>query len=72
MKVGKIPVASIILLVFSLSGYLAKRFYPTKFPILSPWLDAAIMAALVVYLLYYVNIWIKAWIRNKTEELSKS
>ncbi len=72
MKVGKIPVASIILLIFSVLVFLTKRLYPAKFPILSPWLDAALMAALVVYLLYHVNTWIKAWIRNKREEVSKS
>lgn len=67
MKVGSIPVASIVLLVFSLATFIAKFFYPFSYHTFTPYLDGALIGALFVLGLYYANIYLTAWIKNKKE-----
>ncbi|MCR8556808.1 hypothetical protein KXD93_04115 [Mucilaginibacter sp. BJC16-A38] len=67
MKVGRIPVASIILLVFFLATIIAKLFYPQSYHALLPYLDGGMIGALFVLGLYYVNIYLSAWMKNRKE-----
>jgi len=67
MKVGKIPVASIILLVLALSSFILQRVYPGQYNINSPFFEGAFFGAALVYLLYYLNIWITAYTNNRKE-----
>lgn len=71
MKVGSIPVASIIPLVFFLVTLIAKFFYPLSYHALVPYLDGGMIGALFVFGLYYVNIYLTAWMNNR-KEASKS
>lgn len=41
MKIGKFPVASIILLVLALTSFVMKRFYPGEYAIDSQFMDGA-------------------------------
>ncbi len=67
MKVGKIPVASIILLIFFGATLIIKFFHPTKIATATPYLDGGMIGALLVYLLYYLNIFITASANNRKE-----
>ena len=67
MKVGSIPVASIIALVFFLVTIIAKFFYPLSYHSLVPYLDGAMIGALFVLGLYYGNIYLTAWVNNRKE-----
>ena len=67
MKVGKIPVASIVLLVICLTCFILQRIYPGQYKFDSPFIEGAFFGAGVVYLLYYINIWITAYTNNKKE-----
>jgi hypothetical protein len=72
MKVGKIPVASIVLLVFALLSVAMKNFYPGEYNANSQFMSGAFFGATVVYILYYVNIYYSAWANNKKETKSNS
>jgi len=67
MKVGKIPVASIVLLVICLTCFILQRIYPGQYKFDSPFFGGAFFGAALVYLLYYMNIWITAYTNNKKE-----
>jgi len=67
MKVGKIPVASIIVLVLALTSFILQRIYPGQYYFDSPFFEGAFFGAALVYLLYYMNIWITAYTNNKKE-----
>jgi len=67
MKVGKIPVAPIILIVLALTSFLLNRLYPGQYGFDSPFISGAFMGAILVYLLYYINIWVTVF-QNQKEE----
>jgi len=71
MKVGKIPVAAIILLTYSLIRFVFTNFFNLNYPLVRPYLDGALAGALFVYALYYLNIYLTAWLRNRKEGLAK-
>ena len=71
MKVGKIPVAAIILLTYSAVRIVAVNFFNVNYPQTKPFLDGSLMGALFVYGLYYLNIYVTAWLRNRKEGLAK-
>ena len=67
MKVGKIPVAPIILIVLTLTSLILQRIYPGQYKFDSPFISGAFFGAILVYVLYYVNIWVTASANNKKE-----
>ncbi len=67
MKVGKIPVAPIILIVLALTSFILQRVYPGEYKFDSPFISGAFFGAILVYVLYYVNVWITASANNKKE-----
>jgi len=67
MKVGKLPVAPIVLIVFALTSFILQRIYPGEYKFDSPFINGAFFGAILVYFLYYVNIWISAYTNNKKE-----
>jgi len=71
MKVGKIPVAAIILLTYSLIRIVVTNFSSLNYPLVRPYLDGALAGALFVYMLYYLNIYFTAWLRNRREGMAK-
>jgi hypothetical protein len=66
MRVGKIPAAAIILIVFVLASYTLNHIYPGLYSMDSPFMEGAFCGAMFVYLLYYLSIWINA--RNTEQE----
>ncbi len=60
MKVGKIPVAAIILIGVALTSFILNKIYPGEYGYESPFIRGMFFGALMVYGLYYVNIWTKA------------
>jgi hypothetical protein len=66
MKVGKIPVAAIILGVIALVRITMNRFYPGQYTSESPFVTGMFFGAALVYLLYYVNIYYTAWMNSKS------
>jgi len=69
MKVGRIPVASIVLLVISVISFITKRFFPSSYLMLHPYFDGALIGAMLVVVLYYANIHVSAWINNRKQTL---
>lgn len=67
MKVGKLPVASIILVVITLTSLLLKLFYPAQVVVNSAFINGAFAGSLFVLGLYYVNIYYTAWTNNRKE-----
>ncbi|WP_157682116.1 hypothetical protein [Mucilaginibacter mallensis] len=67
MKVGKLPVASIILVVIMLTSLLLKFFYPAQAMVNSAFINGAFVGSLFVLGLYYVNIYYTAWTNNRRE-----
>jgi hypothetical protein len=65
MKVGKIPVAAIVLLVFCITRFVLAHFYPGQYNLESPFVEGCFFGAGLVYFLYYLNIWYTAWVNNK-------
>jgi len=65
MKLGKVPMASVILLIFSTISLTARYFYPLSYHSLSPYFDGGMIGALLVYGLYYANIYVGAWLKNR-------
>lgn len=64
MKVGKLPVAPIILIVLALTSFILNKVYPGQYAFDSPFISGAFMGAMLVYLLYYLNIWVTARANN--------
>jgi len=71
MKIGRIPLASIVLLVISLISFISKYFFSTAYLSLRPYFDGALVGAMLVFGLYYANVFITAWINNRKEALGK-
>ena len=67
MKVGKLPVAPIIMIVLALTSFILQRIYPGHYGFNSPFISGAFFGAILVYFLYYVNIWVTAYTNNKKE-----
>jgi len=70
MKVGKIPVAPIILIVLVLTSLVLQQIYPGEYKFDSPFISGAFFGAILVYFLYYVNIWVTASANSKKESES--
>ena len=67
MKVGKLPVASIILVVVTLTSLFLKFFYPAQAVVNAAFINGAYAGSLFVLGLYYANIYYTAWINNRKE-----
>ena len=67
MKVGKLPVASIILVVITLTSLLLKYFYPAQVAVNSAFINGAFAGSLFVLGLHYANIYYIAWSNNRKE-----
>jgi len=67
MKVGRIPAAAIILIVFALTSIVLNHFYTGDYAFDSPFMRGAFLGAIFVYFLYYVNIWVTSWSNNRKE-----
>ncbi len=67
MKIGKLPVAPIILIVLSLASFILQRIYPGEYGFDSPFISGAFVGAMLVYLLYYIGIWVNAANNNREE-----
>ncbi|WP_158996172.1 hypothetical protein [Mucilaginibacter sp. L196] len=72
MKVGKIPVASIVLIVIALVRITMNRFYPGQYTSESPFVTGMFFGAALIYLLYYVNIYYTAWVNSKSENKAEA
>jgi tryptophan-rich sensory protein len=71
MKIGRIPLASIVLLVISLIIFVSKYYFTSAYQSLKPYFDWALVGAMLVFGLYYANIFITAWMNNRKEALGK-
>jgi hypothetical protein len=67
MKVGKIPVASIVLLIIAVICFIMQRIYPGQYKFDSPFFEGAFFGAGLVYILYYLNTWITAYTNSRKE-----
>jgi len=67
MKVGKVPVASLIVVILVLASLILNHFYPGQYGFESQFIRGAFLGAILVYLLYYVNIWVSAYTNNRKE-----
>lgn len=66
MKVGKIPVAAIILIVIALVRIIMNRFSAGQDTSESSLITGMFFGAALVYLLYYINIYYTAWMNNRS------
>jgi uncharacterized membrane protein len=67
MKVGKIPVAPIIIIVLVLVSLILNHFYPGQYGFDSQFISGAFFGAVLVYLLYFINIWVGAYANNHND-----
>lgn len=72
MKIGRIPIAPIIVIVLTLTSLILNHIYPGQYKWDSLFIEGAFFGALLVYLLYYINIWVTAYANNKKEAENKS
>lgn len=70
MKIGRIPLASVVLLVISLISFISKYFFASAYLSMKPYFDGALVGAMLVFGLYYVNIYVGAWLNNRKEARS--
>ena len=68
MKVGKIPVAAIILIFVALTSFVLNKVYPGEYGFESPFIRGMFIGAILVYALYYVGIWVNAAIANRKDD----
>lgn len=68
MKVGKVPVAAIILIFVALTSFVLNKIYPGEYGYESPFIRGIFIGAILVYALYYLNVWIKATDANRKEK----
>jgi len=68
MKIGKIPVASIMLIVIALVRITMNRFYPGQYTSESPFVTGMFFGGLLIFLLYYVNIFYTALMKIKSQK----
>jgi hypothetical protein len=67
MKVGKVPVAAIILIFVALCSFVLNKIYPGEYGFESPFIRGIFIGAILVYALYYIDIWVKASAANRKE-----
>ncbi|ASU34621.1 hypothetical protein [Mucilaginibacter xinganensis] len=67
MKIGRIPLASVVLLVISVINFVSKYFFSSAYLSLKPYFDGALVGAMLVFGLYYANIYVSAWLNNRKE-----
>jgi hypothetical protein len=63
MRVGKLPVASITLLLIFGAKFITSRFFPERSVTFDPMLTGILEIALVVFLIYYIRLFVK-WAYN--------
>ncbi|MDB4925872.1 hypothetical protein [Mucilaginibacter sp.] len=68
MRIGKYPVASIVLLIVFGARLFLKLAFPDKYLAYDPVFDKILMATLIIFTLYYIRIWVGAWLNNRREE----
>ncbi len=66
MKIGRLPIASIALVIIAAARFLTRIFFP-HFSNVSSFFDGILTGVLITYLVYYASIYITAWIRNRRE-----
>jgi hypothetical protein len=71
MKIGKMPLAAIVLIVYGIAGFIIHQVYGANDKFAKMYLDGALVGALFVFLLYYLNIFLTAWMRSRKEEVVK-
>jgi hypothetical protein len=71
MKIGRIPVAAIVLVIYGIAGFIIHQIYGASDKLPKAYLDGALVGAMFVFLLYYLNIYLTAWIRSRKEEVAK-
>jgi 1-acyl-sn-glycerol-3-phosphate acyltransferase len=71
MKVGKVPVAAIIVIVIVLTSLVLNKIYPSQYGFESPFVRGAFFGAILVYFLYYLNIWVSASANIRKEEAAE-
>lgn len=63
MRVGKIPVASIVLLLIFGSKFIVNVFFSEKSATFEPMFTGILEIAMVVFLIYYLRLFVK-WAYN--------
>jgi hypothetical protein len=70
MKIGKLPGASIVLLVLTLTSFIMRKFYPGEYALDSQFIEGAFFGVSLMMLLYFFNIRYTAWV-NIRKEITK-
>lgn len=71
MKIGKIPVVSIILLVVCLTRFIAKHVFSLNIPVFdSPFNGGLLVGVVIMDLVYRAKTWALAWKNNQREAAS--
>jgi hypothetical protein len=68
MKIGKLPVAPIILIVLALTSLILQHIYPGEYGFDSPFIEGAFLGAMLVYLLYFIGLWVNASANNNVAD----
>jgi len=63
MRVGKIPVASIVLLLLFGAKFILTRFFPERSATFDPMFTGIFEIAIVVFVIYYIRLFVK-WAYN--------
>jgi amino acid transporter len=63
MRVGKIPVASIVLLLIFGAKFIINVFFPEKSATFEPMFTGILEIAIVVFVIYYLTLFVK-WAYN--------
>ena len=63
MRVGKFPLASIVLLLIFGAKFIVNRFFPEKSATFDPVFTGILEIAIVVFVIYYITLFIK-WVYN--------
>jgi hypothetical protein len=71
MKVGKIPVTSIILVVITLTALVLNKVYPGLYTFESPFIVGMFAGSFLVLFLYHLNLWIAPFLNNR-KDLAKN
>jgi len=65
MKIGQVPISSIVLLVLALTSYIMRHFYPAEYAIDSQFIEGAFFGVALIMLLHFFNIRYTAWVNIK-------
>jgi len=63
MRVGRFPVASIVLLLIFGAKFMVTRFFPEKSATFDPMFTGMLEIALVVVVIHYIRLFVK-WVNN--------